>query len=120
MRLFFINDRIQHLPFIVKKYFLKVLYAETYSFGLSLNIFLSKLHVNISRKIIKMAGVTPLDHNQSLKDALIESLTAILSPDHATRINGEEQVKALEVTEGKNTCLIVNISGRSMKNHKFG
>ncbi|KAH3881360.1 importin-9-like isoform X2 [Dreissena polymorpha] len=36
---------------------------------------------------------------QTLKEALIESLTAILSPDHNTRINGEEQVKALEVTE---------------------
>lgn len=47
-----------------------------------------------------MAGVTPSDHSQSLKDAVIESLTAILSPDHATRINGEDQVKALEVTEG--------------------
>lgn len=48
----------------------------------------------------KMAGVTPLDHNQSLKEALIDSLNAILSPDHGTRISGEEQVKALEVTEG--------------------
>ncbi|XP_060587837.1 importin-9-like [Ruditapes philippinarum] len=46
-----------------------------------------------------MAGVTLPGHNQTLKEALIESLTAILSPDHKTRINGEEQVKALEVTE---------------------
>ena len=36
------------------------------------------------------------------KEALYDSLSAILSPDYATRINGEEQVKALEVTEGKN------------------
>lgn len=49
-----------------------------------------------------MAGVTLPEHNQTLKEALIESLTAILSPDHKTRISGEEQVKALEVTEGIN------------------
>ena len=48
-----------------------------------------------------MAAVTLTDHNQSLKEALLESLTAILSPDHNTRVNGEDQVKALEVTEGK-------------------
>lgn len=47
-----------------------------------------------------MAGVTLSEHNQTLKDALIESLTAILSPDIKIRKNGEDQVKALEVTEG--------------------
>lgn len=56
--------------------------------------------VSNSRDYTKMAGVTPSEHNHSLKEALIESLSAILSPDHSTRINGEDQVKALEVTEG--------------------
>ncbi|XP_052781923.1 importin-9-like [Mya arenaria] len=46
-----------------------------------------------------MATVTLTDHHQSLKEALVESLTAILSPDHNVRVNGEDQVKALEVTE---------------------
>ncbi|KAL4226818.1 Importin 9 [Mactra antiquata] len=46
-----------------------------------------------------MAGVTLSQHNQTLKDALIESLTAILSPDIKIRKSGEDQVKALEVTE---------------------
>ncbi|KAL3853056.1 hypothetical protein ACJMK2_016638 [Sinanodonta woodiana] len=39
------------------------------------------------------------DHSRSLKEALIESLTAILSPIQDVRAAGEEQVKALEVTE---------------------
>ncbi len=39
--------------------------------------------------------------SQSLKKALIESLTAILSPQQEIRIHGEEQIKLLEVTEGK-------------------
>ncbi|CAI9717889.1 importin-9-like isoform X1 [Octopus vulgaris] len=39
------------------------------------------------------------DRNKSLKEALIDSLTAILSPLHDVRVNGEEQIKALEVTE---------------------
>ena len=48
-----------------------------------------------------MAGDMLLtDHNRTLKEALIESLSAILSPDQKTRSNGEDQVKALEVTEG--------------------
>lgn len=45
-----------------------------------------------------MAGAG--DHSRSLKEALVESLNAILSPIHNVRISGEEQVKALEVTEG--------------------
>jgi len=45
----------------------------------------------------KMAGS---DRSLSLKEALIESLGSILSPDHDLRVSGEEQVKALEVTEG--------------------
>ena len=45
----------------------------------------------------KMAGS---DRSMSLKEALIESLGSILSPDHDLRVSGEEQVKALEVTEG--------------------
>lgn len=39
------------------------------------------------------------ERNRSLKEALFESLTAILSPQHDVRVNGEEQIKALEVTE---------------------
>lgn len=45
-----------------------------------------------------MAGAG--DHSRSLKEALVESLNAILSPIHNVRVSGEEQVKALEVTEG--------------------
>jgi len=40
------------------------------------------------------------DRSRSLKEALYESLIAILSPEQAVRAAGEEQVKALEVTEG--------------------
>ncbi|CAH1265152.1 IPO9 [Branchiostoma lanceolatum] len=39
------------------------------------------------------------DVSRSLKEALLESLTAILSPQHEVRIAGEEQIKVLEVTE---------------------
>ncbi|KAI0216737.1 Importin-9 [Lamellibrachia satsuma] len=39
------------------------------------------------------------DRSRSLKEALYESLIAILSPEQAVRAAGEEQVKALEVTE---------------------
>ena len=46
-----------------------------------------------------MAGASG-DRNESLKETILESLTAILSPDHVTRSNGEDQIKALEVTEG--------------------
>ncbi|KAK7102594.1 importin-9-like [Littorina saxatilis] len=45
-----------------------------------------------------MAGASG-DRNESLKETVLESLTAILSPDHVTRSNGEDQIKALEVTE---------------------
>lgn len=38
---------------------------------------------------------------QGLKEALIETLTAILSPVQEVRAAAEEQVKVLEVTEGK-------------------
>lgn len=41
------------------------------------------------------------ERNRSLKQALIESLTAILSPDQQARQLAEEQLKVLEVTEGK-------------------
>ncbi|XP_067683421.1 importin-9-like [Haliotis asinina] len=44
-----------------------------------------------------MAGVG--DRNRSLKEVVLESLTAILSPQHDTRTDGENQIKALEVTE---------------------
>lgn len=38
---------------------------------------------------------------QGLKEALIETLTAILSPAQEVRAAAEEQVKVLEVTEGE-------------------
>ena len=44
------------------------------------------------------------DRNRSLKQALVESLSAILSPDQQSRQTAEEQLKVLEVTEGKNVC----------------
>ena len=40
------------------------------------------------------------EHSHSLKEALIESLTHVLSSDHEIRLSGENQVKVLEVTEG--------------------
>ena len=52
----------------------------------------------------KMAGNG--ERSRSLKEALFESLTAILSPQHDVRVNGEEQIKALEVTEGTTTYVI--------------
>ena len=44
---------------------------------------------------------------RSLKQALIESLSAILSSDQQARQMAEEQLKLLEVTEG-NKCLLVS------------
>ena len=38
---------------------------------------------------------------QGLKEALIETLTAILSPVQEVRTAAEEQIKVLEVTEGE-------------------
>ena len=46
-----------------------------------------------------MAGAD-VDRNRSLKETIYESLTAILSPDLLVRSGGEDQIKALEVTEG--------------------
>ena len=46
-----------------------------------------------------MAGDS--ERSRSLKEALFESLTAVLSPAQEARLAGEEQVKALEVTEGR-------------------
>lgn len=46
-----------------------------------------------------MAGL--VEHNRSLKEALIESLASILSASHDVRVAGEAQIKALEVTEGR-------------------
>ena len=45
------------------------------------------------------------DRNRSLKEALFESLSAVLSPTQEIRTAGEEQVKALEVTEGAKPLL---------------
>ena len=47
-----------------------------------------------------MAGAEG-DRNRSLKEIINDSLQAILSPDLLTRSGGEEQIKALEVTEGR-------------------
>ena len=46
------------------------------------------------------SNMADMERNRSLKEALFESLTAILSPMHDVRAAGEEQIKALEVTEG--------------------
>lgn len=46
------------------------------------------------------------ERSLSLKQALIESLTAILSPNQAIRKVGEDQLKVLEVTEGKGKTLL--------------
>ena len=48
------------------------------------------------------------DRNRSLKQALIDSLTAILSPDQQSRQMAEEQLKVLEVTEGR-ICELLKI-----------
>lgn len=48
------------------------------------------------------------DRNRSLKQALIDSLTAILSPDQQSRQMAEEQLKVLEVTEGR-VCELLKI-----------
>ncbi|GFO07409.1 importin-9 [Plakobranchus ocellatus] len=45
-----------------------------------------------------MAGAD-VDRNRSLKEIIYESLNAILSPDLLVRSGGEDQIKALEVTE---------------------
>ena len=44
------------------------------------------------------------ERNHSLKEALCNNLTAILSPDHKLRLAAEEQLKALELTEGIICC----------------
>jgi len=43
---------------------------------------------------------------RSLKEALYEALAAVLSNEHGIRAAGEEQMKTLEVTEGKFRCTI--------------
>lgn len=37
----------------------------------------------------------------SIKQALLEELQNILSPDKETRVNAESKMKHLEITEGK-------------------
>jgi hypothetical protein len=54
-----------------------------------------------------MAG--DLERNISLKQAVFESLSAVLSVDQNARLAGEEQVKTLEVTEGLSA--IVDVTG---------
>ena len=46
------------------------------------------------------------ERNRSLKQAVIESLTAILSPNQQARQLAEEQLKVLEVTEGEIISLL--------------
>ena len=41
------------------------------------------------------------NRSQSLKQALTDSLKAILSPDQQSRQMAEEQLKVVEVTEGR-------------------
>ena len=43
-----------------------------------------------------------MSHQVSVRSAVFESLQYILSPDKTARESGEEKLKALEVTEGKN------------------
>ena len=40
------------------------------------------------------------DPSNTVRNALLESLSAILSPQQEIRQQGEEQLKLLEVTEG--------------------
>lgn len=64
------------------------------------------------RAAISTAGMSAADHGarsgppsgqvqQGLKEALVETLTAILSPVQEVRAAAEEQIKVLEVTEGE-------------------
>ena len=63
-----------------------------------------------------MAGAVENKHSHSLKEALIESLTHVLSSDHEIRLSGENQVKVLEVTEG---CWIVMLVLSTLKDTFF-
>jgi len=54
-------------------------------------------------QIFESNMATASERSQSLKETLIESLTAILSPDQNIRRMGEDQLKVLEVTEGELT-----------------
>lgn len=45
-------------------------------------------------------AVSEAEASNTVRNALIESLTAILSPQQEIRQQGEEQLKLLEVTEG--------------------
>lgn len=47
------------------------------------------------------SGPTSGQVQQGLKETLVETLTAILSPVQEVRAAAEEQIKALEVTEGE-------------------
>lgn len=60
---------------------------------------------NFFPSISNMAAAAE-ERNRSLKQALIESLTAILSPDQQARQLAEEQLKVLEVTEGEIISLL--------------
>ena len=45
--------------------------------------------------------------SRTLKDALFETLSSILSPIHEVRISAEQQISVLEVTDG---IFLVHIS----------
>lgn len=69
---------------------------------------------NFFPSISNMAAAAE-ERNRSLKQALIESLTAILSPDQQARQLAEEQLKVLEVTEGEIISLLWIIYGNCLK-----
>ena len=43
----------------------------------------------------------------TMKQAIYDTLTGLMSPDSNTRQNAEQQIKLFEVTEGKFECLRV-------------
>lgn len=49
------------------------------------------------------AEIMAVENTYCLKETLLDSLSAVLSADQVTRKSGEEQVKALEVTEGRSS-----------------
>lgn len=48
-----------------------------------------------------MAAPPQVEVGAQLKQALFDSLTATMSPDQNVRLQGEDQLKVLEVTDGK-------------------
>lgn len=48
-----------------------------------------------------MAATPQAEVGVQLKQALFDSLTATMSPEQNVRLQGEDQLKVLEVTDGK-------------------